>query len=276
MLLGAEAMTNSADGSITFIGNATLLISYAGFTVLTDPNFVHRHEQVSIGFGMHATRLTDPSMEIADLPELDLVVLSHFHGDHFDQVAERELDRSLPIYTTPQAANELRRRGFTAAYPLETFQSVSIPKAGRSLRITATPGRHGPPVVDLVLPDVMGTVLDFTQADGAPALRVYITGDTLLYDDLNEIPRRYPDIDFAFVHLGGTRVMGILVTMDAEQGVQLVQLVGARTNVPIHYDDYDLFTSPLSDFQAQVRAAGLEQRVRYLAHGDTLQLDLKK
>ena len=32
---------------------------------------------------------------------MDLVVLSHFHGDHFDQVAKRDLDRSLPIVTTP-------------------------------------------------------------------------------------------------------------------------------------------------------------------------------
>ena len=61
------------------------------------------HEQVSIGYGMHATRLTNPAMEIHQLPPLDLVVLSHFHGDHFDQVAERELDKSLPIVTTNEA-----------------------------------------------------------------------------------------------------------------------------------------------------------------------------
>ena len=47
-------------------------------------------------------------------------MLSHFHGDHFDdhfdQVAERDLDKSLPIVTTPESAAQLRQRGFTNVY----------------------------------------------------------------------------------------------------------------------------------------------------------------
>jgi L-ascorbate metabolism protein UlaG (beta-lactamase superfamily) len=35
--------------SLFFIGNATLLLRYAGLTILTDPTFVHRHEQVGLG-----------------------------------------------------------------------------------------------------------------------------------------------------------------------------------------------------------------------------------
>ena len=42
---------NDASGSIYFIGNATVLIRCAGFTILTDPTFIHMHEQVSIGYG---------------------------------------------------------------------------------------------------------------------------------------------------------------------------------------------------------------------------------
>src|SRR4051812_29303499 len=84
-----EAAPDASRGSVFFIGNATVLIRCAGFTILTDPTFVHMHEQVSIGYGMHATRLTNPALEIQELPALDLIVLSHFHGDHFDQVAER-------------------------------------------------------------------------------------------------------------------------------------------------------------------------------------------
>jgi L-ascorbate metabolism protein UlaG (beta-lactamase superfamily) len=107
-------------GSVFFIGNATVLIRYAGFTILTDPTFIHIHEQVSIGYGLHATRRTNPAMEIAELPPLDLVLLSHFHGDHFDQVAEQQLDKALPIVTTNEAAKELRERGFGNTYPLDT------------------------------------------------------------------------------------------------------------------------------------------------------------
>jgi L-ascorbate metabolism protein UlaG (beta-lactamase superfamily) len=262
----SAAPTN--EGSIFFIGNATVLLRVAGFTILTDPTFIHKHEQTWLGGGLHTTRLTDPAIELADLPPLDLVLLSHFHGDHFDQVAERDLDRTLPIVTTPQSANDLKERGFTNCIPLDVWESLDVEKGSARLRITATPARHGPRMVDFVLPDVMGSVLDVTTADGG-ASRIYITGDTLVIDELREIPQRFPDIDIALLHLGGTRVLGILVSMDAKQGVEAMRIVDPALAIPIHYNDYDVFTSPLSDFQNEVRAAGLENRVHYLSHGET-------
>jgi len=256
-------------GSIFFIGNATVLLRYAGFTLLTDPTFIHMHEQVPLGYGLHTTRLTNPAIEIRELPPLDLIVLSHFHGDHFDQVAERELEKSVPIVTTPEAVHELGQRGFGHTYPLDSWASMTVAKGDVHLRITAMPGRHGPPLADLVLPDVMGSLLEFASPAETSLFRLYITGDTLVIDDLQEIPRRYPEIDLALLHLGGTRVLGILVTMDGKQGVQLMQLVAPQHAIPIHYNDYDVFTSPLADFQQEVQAAGLEERVHYLHHGDT-------
>jgi L-ascorbate metabolism protein UlaG (beta-lactamase superfamily) len=260
------ASTN--EGSIFFIGNATVLLRVAGFTILTDPTFIHKHEQTWLGGGLHTTRLTDPAIELANLPPLDLVLLSHFHGDHFDQVAERDLDRALPIVTTPQSAQDLEERGFTNCLPLDVWQSLEVEKGPARLRITATPARHGPPLVDFVLPDVMGSILDITTATGG-ASRIYITGDTLVIDELREIPQRFPDIDIALLHLGGTRVLGILVSMDAKQGVEAMRIVDPALAIPIHYNDYDVFTSPLSDFQEEVRNAGLEDRVHYLSHGET-------
>jgi L-ascorbate metabolism protein UlaG (beta-lactamase superfamily) len=264
----ASATVPTDEGSIFFIGNATVLLRVAGFTILTDPTFIHKHEQTWLGGGLHTTRLVDPAIELAYLPPLDLVLLSHFHGDHFDQIAERDLDHSLPIVTTPQSAQELAKRGFTNCIPLETWASLDIEKGGAHLRITATPARHGPPLVDLVLPDVMGSILDVTTAEGEAA-RLYITGDTLLIDELKEIPQRFPDIDIALMHLGGTRVLGILVSMDAKQGLEAMRIIDPALAIPIHYNDYDVFTSPLSDFQDEVRAAGLEERVHYLRHGET-------
>lgn len=268
-LPASEKSPDKANGSVTFIGNATVLIRYAGFTILTDPTFIHKHEQVPLGYGLHTTRLTDPAMDIGELPPLDLILLSHFHGDHFDQVAERELDKSLPILTTPEATVALRERGFKNASAVATWSTKTVKKGEATLQATSMPGRHGPPVVDSLLPDVMGSMLEFRSAPDSPTFRMYITGDTLLIDDLKEIPRRYPDIHLALLHLGGTRVLGIMVTMDAKQGVEVMQLVKPRLSIPIHYDDYDVFKSPLSDFQQAVKDAGLEKQVHYLSHGDT-------
>ena len=258
------ATTEPDEDLVVFIGNATVLLRYGGFTILTDPTFVHRHEKVDIGYGLTTTRLTDPAVEIEDLPPFDLVLLSHYHGDHFDQVAQERLDRSLPVVTTPQARDELHGLGFTEALGLDTWETLTVTKGERRLRITACPGRHGPGVTDLVLPDVMGSVL---EADDGAVGTVYVSGDTLVHDDLEEIPRRYPDVDLGLFHLGGTKVLGIMVTMDADQGVEAVRIVDPDVVVPIHYDDYDVFTSPLQDFVDAADRAGLGDRLRVLERG---------
>lgn len=264
----AEESLPAREGAILFIGNATVLVRVAGFTFLTDPTFIHMHEETWLGFGLTTKRLTNPAMELADLPPLDFVLLSHFHGDHFDRVAERGIDKALPIVTTPESAVALRERGFTTLYPLNTWEWLDVTTGEARLRITATPARHGPPLVDFALPDVMGSIVDIA-APGGGHTRLYFTGDTLLIDDLAEIPRRYPGIDVALLHLGGTRVLGVLVSMDAKQGVEAMRIIDPALAIPIHYNDYDAFTSSLEDFQAEVRSAGLADRVHYLRHGET-------
>jgi L-ascorbate metabolism protein UlaG (beta-lactamase superfamily) len=261
-------------GSIFFVGNATVLIRYAGFTILTDPNFLHAGDHVHLGYGLTSRRTTDPAVEIEDLPPLDFVLLSHLHGDHFDRVAERRLNKASPIISTPHATSYLEKVGFTRAHALKTWEPINVSKGKANLRLTAMPGTHGPGPLGAVLPPVMGSMLEFGSARGETRMRMYISGDTLIHERLREIPRRFPDVDLALLHLGGTRVLGIMVTMDAEQGIEAMRIVDPRTAIPIHYNDYEAFTSPLEDFKRAVSEAGLEERVHYLSHGDTYEFEV--
>ena len=261
-------------GSVFFVGNATVVIRYAGFTILTDPNFLHSGDHVHLGYGLTSVRKTDPAVEVEDLPPLDFVLLSHLHGDHFDRVAERKLNKATPIISTRHATRYLEKVGFTRTHALKTWESIDLRKGEANLRLTAMPGTHGPGPLGAVLPPVMGSMLDFGSEDGENNLRVYISGDTLIHDRLREIPRRFPDVDLALLHLGGTRVLGIMVTMDAEQGLEAMKIVDPRTAIPIHYNDYEAFESPLEDFKRAVTEAGLENKVHYLSHGDTYEFEV--
>ena len=153
-------------GSIFFIGTATVLIRYAGFTILTDPNFLHRGDHVHLGYGLISRRQTDPAVEIEELPPLDFVLLSHMHGDHFDRVAERKLNRATPIVSTRHAVAYLKRKGFTATRALRTWETLPITKGEPRLRLTAMPGTHAPGPLAAALPPVMGSMLEFhTDSD---------------------------------------------------------------------------------------------------------------
>jgi L-ascorbate metabolism protein UlaG (beta-lactamase superfamily) len=100
--------------------------------------------------------------------------------------------------------------------------------------------------------------------------RIYITGDTLLCNELKEMYARYEGkkIDLMMMHLGGAILPEpnppSLTSMDASQGLQLLQLIRPDLTIPIHYDDYDIFKSPLKEFRNAVKKAGLEAKVLYL------------
>jgi L-ascorbate metabolism protein UlaG (beta-lactamase superfamily) len=264
-----------ARGSIFFVGTATVLIRYAGFTILTDPNFLHRGDHIHLGYGLVSRRQTNPAIEIEDLPPLDFIALSHMHGDHFDRVAERKLNKATPIVSTRHAVSYLQRKGFTTTRALRTWETLSITKGEARLRLTAMPGTHAPGLLAAALPPVMGSMLEFGTAEHETRLRLYISGDTLIHERLEVIPRHYPEIDLALLHLGGTMILGVvMVTMDAGQGVEAIRIIEPRTAIPIHYNDYTVFKSPLEDFKRAVAEAGLEERVRYLSHSDTYEFEV--
>ena len=259
--------------SVTFIGNATTLLRIGAFTLLTDPSFVSAGSRVHLGYGAWTRRLVDPALTIDALPAFDAVVLSHLHGDHFDRAARTGLASSTPILTTPQAGRRLRRWNFGAVRGLRTWQSQQWTRGRQTLRVTAVPGRHGPGPVDRLLPDVMGSVIELT-VDRVCRLRVYITGDTLHRPFLAEVPRRCGDIDAMIIHLGGTRLLGLLLTMDGSQGVALTEMIGPKMTIPVHYDDYSVFKSPLSDYLVRARDHGLAG-IQPIMRGDELDLPLR-
>lgn len=254
--------------TVGFVGTATTVLRLGNFTILTDPNFLHRDERVHLGYGLTSKRLTEPALQLVEPAELDAVVLSHMHGDHFDRRARRELPGELPIVTTQHAAQRLHRWGFSAARPLATWQQHTLTKDGEELRITSVPARHGPVGFHRLLPPVMGSVLEHTSPS-APPVKLYITGDTLNWWRLGEVTRRFPRLDVMLIHLGGTRIAGVLVTMDARQGVDLVKRIAPSIAVPIHFDDYTVFRTPLRRFLVEASANGLTGVVRALGRGET-------
>ncbi|KAL3478528.1 beta-lactamase superfamily domain-containing protein, partial [Aspergillus californicus] len=263
---------------------------------MTDPNFLHAGDHVHLGPGVSATRRTNPAVDLHEVPRVDLVLLSHYHGDHFDQHVEASLRRTLPIVTTSHAKSVLTSKGtdsFTSIYDLEPFQQMMVNIKGdsltaSSLRVTGMPGRHIPlakPIEKLnelvgAIPPTNGWMLELghgeNAADFTVGYRIYISGDTLMFDDLKEIPRRYGEenIDLMLIHLGGTTVPSpslapftLMVTMDGKQGVEMMQLVKPDVTIPIHYDDYDVFGSSLEEFRGEVERAGVGGVV-YLDRGE--------
>ncbi|MCV7423877.1 MBL fold metallo-hydrolase [Mycobacterium yunnanensis] len=259
---------------VTFVGNATTLISFGDLTILTDPNFLHRGQRAYLGYGLVSKRLLAPALTVNELPPLDAILLSHMHGDHWDRVAAKNLDHRLPVLTTPEARNRLLRSGFERSVGLTTWDTHVVDNGSSRVVVTALPGRHAPGWTQRLLPPVMGSMLEFGPSDGSVSRRLYVSGDTLLIEELAEIPIRFESIDAGILHLGGTRLpagrrlpFGLTVTMDGRQGSELVNRLDLPRVIPVHYDDYGVFASPLSDFTDEMARRGWDDRVVRLERG---------
>ncbi|OTA64653.1 Lactamase_B domain-containing protein [Hypoxylon sp. EC38] len=299
---------NNEDGSIYFIGTATTIIEWQGIRILTDPNFLHAGDHVHLGPGVTAQRKTNPAVDLHELPAIDCILLSHYHEDHFDRLVEKSLNRTFHIITTPHAKDCLtdgsKDEPFKSVHDLNFFESMMLhtdrknpAQAGGdgkvpAIKVTGMPGQHVPPgplakVNDILkaVPPTNGWLLELGYNFEAPigpdpnsietGYRIYISGDTLFVDELKEIPKRLQNekIDLMLVHLGGTTIPSpsiplVMVTMDAEQGLKLMQLMQPDLTIPIHYDDYNVFLSPLSDFKKKVDEEGWGEKVVYLDRGE--------
>jgi len=144
-----------------------------------------------------------------------------------------------------------------------------VEKGDATLNITAMPAKHATDdaVNELLMP-VNGHLLDFSR-NSDHLYRLYITGDTMLVDRLEDIPRRYPDIDLGLIHTGGTTFLVTVVTMTGEQGVRAVEITKPRTAIPIHYNDFSVFLSGLDDFRKAAQSSTARTEFVYLAHGET-------
>lgn len=115
-------------------------------------------------------------------------MLSHLHEDHYDKLVAEKLNRSIPIISTSHATEKLCEAGHSELYPLETWEKLEIKKDGKNITITSMPGKHTLGLFDKAndllnaIPPVMGSLITFDN------FTMYISGDTLYYDEL-KVPR---------------------------------------------------------------------------------------
>ena len=249
----------------TYIGTATLLLEIGDSRLLTDPALDPAPTEHSMepapGLKIGSRKLIGPALTEEELGPLDTILLSHDeHFDNLDGAGRRVLETATRTVTTPAGARRLGSK----AIGLAPWTSLELP-GQPGIRVTAVPARHGPEGTEAIIGETTGFVLEWDgQLDGA----LYISGDTVWFDELEEIGKRF-DIGTAVLHLGagGFDVAGDLrFSLDAAGGLRLADAISAQTVVPVHYDGWSHFTQPVADARAALDDA-LGDRVLWLEPG---------
>ncbi len=244
---------------MTYVGGPTALVEIGGLRLLTDPTFDPAGgEYKAAAYSLHKTQ--GPAVPLASIGALDAVLLSHDH--HFDNLdtSGRELLGRVPrVLTTEAGAGRLG----APALGMKPWDAAEIPRpCGAPLRIAATPARHGPAGGDRG--PCVGFVMSL-EGEGA----VYLSGDTVWYDELLEVGRRF-DVRVAVLFMGAARVAVAgpsPLTFTAEEGVAAARAFPDATIVPVHFEGWGHFTESRPQIAASFEAAGLTPRLRWLPPG---------
>ena len=95
-----------------WIGHATILLRIGGMTILTDPVFSSRVGLGLLAFTGGPQRLFAPAISIRDLPQIDLILISHAHFDHLDRPSLRQFPKSTTILTAHHTSDLITDLGF--------------------------------------------------------------------------------------------------------------------------------------------------------------------
>ena len=135
-LPAAGTAVDDPAGSLTFIGNATVLVRFGGITFLTDPTFDAPGDYQLPHVKLE--KLTGPALGARDVGKIDAVLLSHYqHSDNLDHSGRDFLKQAMRVLTTEAGAKRLG--GNTGGFA--PWSTTELKKGGQSLTITATPAR---------------------------------------------------------------------------------------------------------------------------------------
>lgn len=247
----------------TCIGGPTALLEMDGLRLLTDPTFDPAGEEYKTSV-YTLRKLEGPAVDVESLGGIDAVLLSHdHHFDNLDRSGRDFLPNAGMVLTTRAGADRLGGN----AVGLDPWGSVEVPTPGGGiLRITATPARHGPADRD------GGPVIGFVLTSGEdPHGAVYVSGDTVWYEGVEEIGRRF-NVRVAILFMGAARVPEVgpeHLTFTAEEAVEAARAFADADIIPLHHRGWAHFSESHRRIEDAFRAAGLEHRLRLVEPGCT-------
>lgn len=251
--------------AITHIGGPTALLDFGGVRFLTDPTFDPPGGEYTTG-RVTLRKLTGPALTPNQLESFDYVLLSHdHHFDNLDHSGRDLLSWAQKVLTTQEGGERLAGN----SVGLTEWQAHDISSAGRTVRVVATPARHGP--AGMNRGQVIGFVLFFTDA---PEHAIYISGDTVWFEGVAVVARRFP-VRTAILHLGAARVPEVgpfHLTLTADEAVKAAQAFSEAAIVPVHYEGWAHFSEGRAQIEDAFRQAGLSHRVHWAEAGKVMPL----
>ncbi|UFH34675.1 MBL fold metallo-hydrolase [Flavobacterium acetivorans] len=216
--------------TLQLVRNATLLIEYGGKKILVDP-MLSPKGAIDSWAGIQKNPTVDLKMPVNEIvKDVDLVLVTHTHDDHFDKAASKILDKSIALMHQPADKEFFQKEGFTSAAVLEGNVLWN------EINIHRVEGQHGTGEVLEMMGKTSGFVL---KAKNQPT--VYIVGDAIWTEDIKKTIKKFKP-DYIIVNSGGAQMQGfenVPIIMDEAQTMALINESGKAKVIAVHMDALD-------------------------------------
>lgn len=248
---------------IQLIRNATLKVGYAGKQFLIDPFLSEKGAYPPFANSARQDQnnpLVDLPVPIEELIDVDAVIVTHLHLDHWDGAAEKALPKHIKLFTqNEEDAKKIRSAGFTK---VEVLQENTV---FEGIELIKTKGEHGRGEILKRLGSVCGVV--FKQQDEKT---LYVAGDTVWIDEVQGvIDAHKPEVivvnagDNQFLE-GGALVMGTNDVLDVHQAAPDAEIVAVHMEAVNHWN---LSRAELKSFGEE---KGMSSKLSVPADGESL------
>jgi L-ascorbate metabolism protein UlaG (beta-lactamase superfamily) len=215
---------NKEDTTVTWIGHSTFLVQLNGCTILTDPVWATR-----MGFDK---RLTDPGLAISDLPEIDVIVISHGHYDHLDFPTLKNFSREIKYFVPVGLKKLFTQKGFSNVEEFSWWEERTY----KDIVFSFVPAQHWTrrSPFDMNTSHWGGWMFQSKET-------VYFGGDSGYFREFKEIGERF-DIDIALLPIGAYEPEWFMKDshMSPEEAVQTYLDIKAKHFIPMHYGAFRL------------------------------------
>lgn len=255
--------------TLAWLGHATVLINFFGIKLLTDPVLFPRVGIRLPGFTIGPKRLTAPALQFHELPQIDVILLSHAHFDHLDRRTLRCFDQNTVVVTARATHDLLKRTRFHAITELDWGQSTAVKTAASEIEITAFQVNHwGARTQRDTYRGYNGYLIERSGR------RIIFAGDTAMTENFGALRRRGA-IDVAIMSIGAYNPW-IHAHSTPEQAIQMADAAGARFVAPVHHQMFQLsfepFREPIQRFEAALSKT--PERIAFREIGETFVLPL--
>mmetsp|Transcript_64458 Transcript_64458/g.152466 ORF Transcript_64458/g.152466 Transcript_64458/m.152466 type:complete len:412 (+) Transcript_64458:3-1238(+) len=243
------------DIQTVWIGHATFLIQMNGCNILTDPVWSQRCSPVSF---MGPKRIRKVPIEIARLPPIHLVAISHNHFDHLDMPTIEALERFRPQYLVPLGLREtLPISARPRTHEFDWWQSLSF----LGTDCTLVPAQHWSTRTGLADHNRSlwgGWVFSAQLAGGRQS--VFFSGDTGYCPAFREIGDRLGPFDLAILPLGAYCPRDVMRQQhcDPEESVKIHVELRSKLSIGMHWGTFVLSNEPVFDPPRRLKAALME------------------